>query len=212
MNPTITQRSWRLLPINLSGKTNGSIRNLAASSRSNNPYLILGIPPSSSFRTVQKAFNKLAFQYHPDTTGNTSVRAEFVQIRQAYESIRNAKGGKKGPKWRDDTSQNGDPTPHAFTEADFLDHFHRQTGVRLTSDQRREMVHLYRSRVQGGYYGGHSWDLARRLVAEQDAFLNRMAHGGPAKRDSSFEQAKGVGLSATGECSSAGSLRRPRKR
>ena len=199
--------------MSLSNKT-CSVRNLAVSSRSNNPYLVLGVPPSSSFRVVQKAFNKLAFQYHPDTTGNTSISAEFIKIRQAYEGIRNAhmQGGKKARKWGTDTSQSSNPASHAWTETDFLDHFHRQTGVRLTSDQRREMVHLYRNRIQGGYYGGHSWDLARRLVAEQDAFLNRMSNGGPARRDSSFEQAAGAGLAVSGERSSTGSLRRPRKR
>lgn len=139
--------------------------------RCNNPYQILGVSPSSSLQTVQKAFAKLAFQHHPDTAG--TVSAEFIRIRQAFERIRNAKQTGTSLEHEEQKSPRG----HSWTEADFLNYFHRQTGVRLTSDQREELVHLYRSRVQGGYYGGHSWDLARRLVAEQDAFLRTMQGG-----------------------------------
>jgi hypothetical protein len=35
------------------------------------------------------------------------------------------------------------------------------------------MIELYRKRAPG-YYGGHSWDIARRLSFEQDSYLARM--------------------------------------
>ena len=161
--------------------------------RSNNPYIILGVPPSASFRTVQKAFAKLAFEHHPDTTSYakssaTSISEDFIRIRHAFERIRDEKQTRKSrsaSRTEEDEDQGHhacDPTKYSWTETDFLDFFHKQTGIRLSSDQRRELVHLHRSRIQGGYYGGHSWDLARRLVAEQDAFLRNMQGGGDPPR------------------------------
>ncbi len=182
------------------------VRNIT--SRSNNPYLILGVPPSSSFSTVQKAFVKLAFQYHPDTAGKVS--ADFIRIRQAFERIRDAKQSGKSLEQVDDT-----PSDHSWTETDFLNYFHRQTGVRLTSDQRRELVHLYRNRVTGGYYGGHSWDLARRLVSEQDAFLRNMQGGGPAagyRKGTRRSHASCHSEPPEAEPSGLNNLRRKRKR
>lgn len=196
-------------PNSISVRTVGSF-----SRRTNDPYLILGVPTSSSFRTVQKAFNKLAFQYHPDSTGGrTSITStEFIRIRQAYERIRNSKIDKKSMNEEPDSTKI-DPSTHALREIDFLDHFHRQTGVRLTSAQRHEIVQLYRSRVPGGFYGGHSWDLARRLVAEQDAFLRNMTHGGLNRREASFPQTGGGGVSGQADRSpTTSTLRRQRKR
>lgn len=224
--PTIVGRYWRLVAQATSPRprTNFEIRNLGSSSRqTNNPYLILGIPPSSSFQMVQKAFNKLAFKYHPDTTGLSSVSTDFIKIRQAYERIRNAKEGNTrtmNNEEQDTSSVN--KSSSILTESDFLDHFHRQTGVRLTSEQRAEMVHLYRSRMQGGYYGGHSWDLARRLVAEQDAFLSRHSdgttttRGSPRRKDGianqQYERARATTPDDRTSSSTSNSLRRPRKR
>lgn len=187
-----------------------SFANSSSSGRKLNPYLVLGLPPSSSFSAVQKAFNKLAFRHHPDTTGNSSVSAEFIEIRQAYERIRDAKGGSSKAGVDEDKDGGHEPPTSTWTEYDFLDYFHRQTGVRLTSDQRRELVQLYRSRVKGGYYGGHSWELARRLVLEQDAFLRNMQDGGPSRRSASFQRASPTGGST--ERAEGNNMRRRRKR
>lgn len=189
----------------------------------NNPYRILGIPPTSSFATVQKAFVKLAFQHHPDTAGNVS--ADFVRIRQAFERIRNAKQGGKSLVEQhssrgyaddddDDDGRGNNTQAHTWTEADFLQYFHRQTGVRLSSEQREELVHLYRNRVPGGYYGGHSWDLARRLVAEQDAFLRNMQGGGSTDVRKGIRRHSGsfVAEPPEEEPSGVNNLRRKRKR
>lgn len=206
-------------------------------SRSNNPYHILGVPPSSSFRTVQKAFVKLAFEHHPDTTSNDiagnegggatcsssssspRISVDFIRIRQAFERIRNAKQAGKSlntTEVDEDDSVAANPTKYSWTETDFLNYFHRQTGVRLTSEQRQELVHLYRTRVQGAYYGGHSWDLARRLVAEQDAFLRNMESGCPSRSRRGSRHDQNASSFQTGsqesETSGANNLRRKRRR
>lgn len=192
------------------------------STRNKNPYRILGVPHTASFRTVQKAFVKLAFQHHPDTSknendvisnSNGTISKDFIRIREAFERIRDAKQSGKSLKTLDEAEE-GPTTPksQSWTDIDFLNYFHRQTGVRLNSDQREELVNLYRNRVKGGSYGGPSWDLARRLVAEQEMFLRNMQGGGPSKRrntgvDSPFQLGR-----ADAETSPASNLRRKRRR
>lgn len=141
-------------------------RHTITTNKSNNPFHILGVPPSSSFPTVRKAFVKLALQHHPDTTGAEEKASEhFIRIRQAFERIRDGK-----PMQQQEEEEFFHETAF-WTEDDFLQWFYEQTAVRLTSDQRRELVSLDRSRIPGAFYGGQHWDLARRLASEQDAFL-----------------------------------------
>jgi DnaJ-class molecular chaperone len=139
--------------------------------------------------TVQKAFTKLALQYHPDLKGKTAAESSistehFIRIRQAYEKI------KKGDFQEDQSitgrhgkQRYGRPHHHRhhhenrdFSERAFLQYFFEQTGLRFTSAQRREMILLHRTRIPGGRYDGPSWDIARRLAAEQEVFLEGRPH------------------------------------
>jgi hypothetical protein len=62
--------------------------------------------------------------------------------------------------------------PSDFSERAFLEYFFQQTGLRMSPSQRRELVYLHYTRIPGGgRYDGPSWDIARRLAAEQDVFL-----------------------------------------
>ena len=149
-------------------------------SRGKSPWSILGVPRSASLETVQKAFTKLALLYHPDTKGKTSTgedsvsTEQFISIRQAYETIKrgdykekDSRGGGKPRYARHyQTHENRD-----FSERAFLDYFADQTGLRFTPAQRREMVFLHRTRIPNGRYDGPSWEIARRLAAEQEVFL-----------------------------------------
>jgi curved DNA-binding protein CbpA len=128
------------------------------------------VSPSSSFETVQKAFIKLALEHHPDTTDRDDKKSSehFIRIRTAFERIRDL---------QEPSSDDKDHTILAWTEEDFLQWFYEQTGQRLTSEQRRELVQLYRTQIPGGRYDGPAWELARRLVAEQDAFLRHQQGG-----------------------------------
>ncbi|CAJ1950652.1 unnamed protein product [Cylindrotheca closterium] len=187
-----------------------SKRHLTTSRRINNPFRVLGLPPNASFETVKKTFIQLAMQHHPDTSNTTTTTTsssspassssetstnesssssssssdKFVAIRAAFEQIRKEHDRRqfhnKPPRDHDD-DDDGDLLEH--TEEDFLDWFRDLTGVRLTSDQRREMVHLYwkqHKRNGGRHSHGHSWDLARRLVSLQDVFLRNRGKRNPA--------------------------------
>ena len=158
-----------------------------------NPFKVLGVSPSSSFETVQKRFNELALKYHPDSAsssssgaGNSAASADastFIRIRQAFEYIRKTRFDAARNSNNDSLSASPNRSRqhhhhhhhkhHHFSERDFLNYFYEQTGVRLTPSQRREMIELYRTKTPG-YYGGHSWDIARRLSFEQDSYLARM--------------------------------------
>jgi curved DNA-binding protein CbpA len=125
---------------------------------------------------------------------NPSISAseQFVYIRQAYELIRDGiyvdqgagndhhKTPPPGPLHRNMHNDRG-----GYTEKEFLQYFYQQTGLKLTSTQRRELLHLHRSRIPGGRYDGQSWDIARRLAAEQEIFLQRRSirHEDPIEND-----------------------------
>jgi curved DNA-binding protein CbpA len=176
------------------------------------PFRVLGIPPNSSLETARKAFVKLAIQHHPDTNEGDDVSAQqFMRIRQAFERIRDdgSKNVINGNFNASDDDGGDDDEEHpsaSWTEEDFLQWFFEHTGLRLTSDQRRELVHLYRSRIPGGRYDGPSWELARRLVTEQDAFL-RQRHQ-QQQRGHSFAASSG----GKKESSDGNPIRRKRRR
>jgi curved DNA-binding protein CbpA len=152
-----------------------------------NPFRVLGIPPNSSLETAQKAFVKLAIQHHPDTNNKNNHEGDdddasvqhFVRIRQAFERIRDGAKSDDDYDYKNSNNNNSDDEQQqqhpaaSWTEQDFLQWFFEQTGLRFTLDQRRELVNLHRSRVSGGRYDGPSWEIARRLVTEQDAFFRR---------------------------------------
>jgi hypothetical protein len=140
-----------------------------STTKSSNPFHILGVPPSSSYQAVQKAFLKLALEYHPDTSSKDTSE-HFVLIRKAFEKIRD------GTPYSDKGHSEPDLP---WTEQDFLNWFCQNTGIKMTPVQRRELVHLHRSRIPGAYYGGQMYDLAHRVVQEQDAFFRLLKKGAP---------------------------------
>jgi curved DNA-binding protein CbpA len=205
INAATVQAQWRPIAT--------STRNL-----SDNPFRVLGIPPNSSMETAQSAFIKLAIQHHPDTNeGDEKSVQNFVRIRQAFERIRDhsknrAKDGTGSRKDDGDDSGYKHP-PGSWTEDDFLQWFFEQTGMRLTSDQRQELVHLHRSRIPGGRYDGPSWELARRLAFEQDAFLHQRYQ--QQQRGHSFAASSNFSNSSGGdkkESSAQISIRRKRQK
>jgi DnaJ like chaperone protein len=62
-----------------------------------NPYTILGVPPSASKQEVKRAYRRLVSQHHPDKLIAAKASAERIkqaniktqQIRKAYEQIMN---------------------------------------------------------------------------------------------------------------------------
>lgn len=54
-----------------------------------NPYQVLGIRPTASMEEVQRAFRRLAFQWHPDRHPRVpGGAARFHEIVNAYRAIR----------------------------------------------------------------------------------------------------------------------------
>ena len=108
----------------------------------------------------------------------------FIQIRQAYEQLRldhkihekiYGKQDDHNNETEDtdtDTDTGQDDRISSYSEPHFLHWFYEQTGLLFTSEQRREMITLYRNRV--GNYDGPAWDITRRLVEYQEMYLTRM--------------------------------------
>lgn len=57
-----------------------------------NPYQILGLQQNSSIDDVERAYKKLAFQFHPDRNpGDAESEKKFREIQDAYDRIKNQK-------------------------------------------------------------------------------------------------------------------------
>ena len=54
-----------------------------------NPYQILGLQQNSSIDDVERAYKKLAFQFHPDRNpGDAESEKKFREIQDAYDRIK----------------------------------------------------------------------------------------------------------------------------
>lgn len=59
-------------------------------------YKVLGVNNNSSDKDIQKAFRKLAKQYHPDANpNNSSAEKRFKEVNEAYEVLGNKEKRKK---------------------------------------------------------------------------------------------------------------------
>lgn len=51
-------------------------------------YLILGVKAGADIPSIKRAFRKLAMQYHPDKTGDTTADAHhYREIQEAYDTL-----------------------------------------------------------------------------------------------------------------------------
>ncbi len=67
-------------------------------------YKILGVDRNASQEEIQKAYRKLARQYHPDANSSPGADERFKEINEAYEVLRDPEKRKKydalGSGWR----------------------------------------------------------------------------------------------------------------
>jgi len=124
------------------------------------PFQILGIPKTSSYVNVKKAFVELALQHHPDTAEDKSQQSDtFTTIRQAFESIRNDNGRA--------TVVQGDSE---WTDKSLDAWFYRETGQHLSfhmdSSTRREVARVAETMSPGGLDKGGMWAMAD-MIAKQ---------------------------------------------
>lgn len=59
------------------------------------PYKVLGVPPTASDDEIQKAYRKMVKKYHPDVNpGDENAEKKMREINAAYDQIRNIREGK----------------------------------------------------------------------------------------------------------------------
>ncbi|RMF88337.1 MAG: J domain-containing protein [Nitrospinota bacterium] len=79
-------------------------------------YAILGVPRNASQEEIQRAFRKLARQYHPDVNKSPGAEEKFKEINEAYEVLKDpekrAKYDRFGAAWKA-ASQGAPPPPGA---------------------------------------------------------------------------------------------------
>ena len=143
-----------------------------------NPFDILGIPKTSTYDAVKRRFLELALETHPDVVhrkqstedgGEDDAKerkrlvADFVKLRQAFETIRENSDGS--------ARLTGDSEASSWSDESFQAWFHNETGhsdVMFTMDlQTRKEVAEVASLSQGGLDKGGMWEMARSMADQQ---------------------------------------------
>ena len=85
---------------NYSYNNSGNYSNSSSSqSYQKDPYKVLGIEKNATNEEVKKAYRRLAMKYHPDKVEGMgeevkkNAEAQFREINEAYETIKQARGG-----------------------------------------------------------------------------------------------------------------------
>jgi hypothetical protein len=52
-------------------------------------YAVLQVPPSANYQQIRNAYRSLAFQYHPDITGDTADTTRMQLVNEAYSVLSN---------------------------------------------------------------------------------------------------------------------------
>src|SRR5688572_16223489 len=78
-------------------------------------YAILGVSKESSQEDIQRAYRKLARQYHPDVNKEPGAEDTFKDIGEAYEVLKDpdkrAKYDHYGSAWKAAQQSGGTPPP-----------------------------------------------------------------------------------------------------
>ncbi|KAJ2920219.1 hypothetical protein MD484_g88, partial [Candolleomyces efflorescens] len=82
-----------------------------------NPYDTLGVKKDASAADIKKAYFSLARKYHPDTNPDKNAREKFVEIQEAYDTLKDDKKRQAYDRYGSASQQQGfDPN---FANAGF---------------------------------------------------------------------------------------------
>lgn len=125
-------------------------------------YKILNIPDNSSKEDVKKAYRRLSKIYHPDINGGDPKKtAQFVKVKEAYESILNGVTGIKVEKAYTRSSSTRS-NPNIKESFEVLKGYYDKNGnfkfeIKTSYIQKIYLVNnAYASNI---YYDRCSWDL-----------------------------------------------------
>ncbi|KAF9036501.1 DnaJ protein [Hymenopellis radicata] len=83
---------------------------------SKDPYKTLGVAKDASQADVKKAYFALARKYHPDTNSDKNARDKFVEIQEAYDTLKDEKKRAAFDQYGSASQQPGFD-PNAFSQA-----------------------------------------------------------------------------------------------
>lgn len=151
-------------------------------------YETLGVSRDASQQDIQRAFRKLARQYHPDVNKEASAEEQFRKINEAYEVLKDPEKRKKydqlGANWQagqdfrpppgyenmryefGGQGQGGGFSPEGFS--DFFEMFFGSRGGGGRTAGSAGFEDLFRQAGQAGGHGG----AAHRAAPEQEAQLD----------------------------------------
>ncbi|KAG6820772.1 hypothetical protein H0H93_012036 [Arthromyces matolae] len=81
-----------------------------------NPYEVLGVKSDASQAEIKKTYFALARKYHPDTNPDKSAQAKFLEIQEAYDTLKDEKKRAAFDKFGSASQQQGFD-PNAFGRA-----------------------------------------------------------------------------------------------
>lgn len=101
------------------------------------PHALLGVSETATEEEIRKAYRKLAFELHPDRNPGPDARERFIEIKEAYELL------------REDTGSDADDIGQIVQQAVFaaFEVERRRGSVRVGKTWQQVRVELQRSRV-----------------------------------------------------------------
>lgn len=105
-------------------------------------YAILGVKPSDDLKAIKTAYRRLARKYHPDVSTESNAEAQFKEVAEAYEVL---KDDERRAEYDQLVQHRNDPNfgrqtqhGHANNAEDFSDIFSSMFGEHARSQHRRQ--------------------------------------------------------------------------